>query len=369
LEAFFGACLPGPVGRCNPAKMEQASRGFDVVRRVLEATTLFARLGLPNAAAESGLLKRQYRQLALLVHPDKCSHERAKEAFQKLSEAFDSLSDDGEQRRYLVELHGAHGGMAAEAAAVSSRRRRRRGAAARPEAADDGRWWNTQTWEEFEQRFRHRDAAEAALHVEFTRGVKAVHFAQRVRSQVRMAERSVEHCDRGAGFPESDLWPPASRLNAGAIEQVIEPQPGNDAMHQRPDLEHARDASSRLLELLTHLRTVHRYCLYCGCVFDSFEDLERNCPGFTEEVHERAPSIAARTDKERAFQPAGQVEVFEEDPLDSFMAGMQAQLSSDLKRSAESTMKRDQPQRGWSFQQQERQNNNAWKMAKRARRR
>uniref|UniRef100_A0A7S1RTK1 DUF4187 domain-containing protein n=1 Tax=Alexandrium catenella TaxID=2925 RepID=A0A7S1RTK1_ALECA len=118
---------------------------------------------------------------------------------------------------------------------------------------------------------------------------------------------------------------------------------------------------------MTHLRTVHRYCLYCGCVFDSFEDLERNCPGFTEQEHEDAPNPAARTSEETALAPAGQIEVFEEDPLDSFMAGMQDQLVKDIKSSTAATKNRDQPRKGWSFSQQEQQNRNEAKRTKRGR--
>merc|ERR1712183_50851 len=107
--------------------------------------------------------------------------------------------------------------------------------------------------------------------------------------------------------------------------------------------------------------------MYCGCVFDSFEDLERNCPGFTEEDHDNAPNFAARTSTETAVELAGQLEVFEEDPLDAFMAGMQDELHKDLKRSADATKNRLQTAKGWSFQQQAQQNKNERKRMKRGR--
>jgi len=309
-------------------------------------------------------VKRQYRQLALAVHPDKCGHARAKEAFQRLSEAFDRLASEAGQRRCLAELARARAGGGQQ----------QRGAHAQKQgsAGGRGRWWDTQTWEEFERRFRHRDAAEASLRQEFTKGVKARHSQRRVRAQVLAAERSTEHCDRNVDLPESELWPPESRLAAGAAEQQLQEWLGDDpsraeSFRERPELDDPSAALARLLDLLTHLRTVHRYCLYCGCVFDSFEDLERNCPGFTEEEHENAPNPAARTSQETALEPAGQVEAFEEDPLDSFMAGMQEQLVKDLKSSATSERKRDQTRRGWTFAQQEQQNRNESKRMKRGR--
>lgn len=102
---------------------------------------------------------------------------------------------------------------------------------------------------------------------------------------------------------------------------------------KRPELNDPTSAVPRLLDLITHLRTVHRYCLFCGCAFDSFDDLERNCPGFTEEEHENAGNMAARTSKETALEKAGQVESWEEDPLDAFMAGNMDNLQADMEAS------------------------------------
>lgn len=330
--------------------------GSDAVRKILSATSLFGRLQLPDAAVEISTLKSRYRQLALLVHPDKCSHNLAKEAFQKLSEAFDGLSNEAAQRQHLAKDRQAQS---------NARTRHKR--------KDKDRWWDTQTWAEFEQRFRHRDAAEAALLKEYANNVKAKHSMKRVRSQVLAAERSIEQCDRGAGYPESELWPPELRLEAGAAERAVVEHTGRpdtsqpQGFDERPELEHPATAFARLLDLITHLRTVHRYCMYCGCVFDSFEDLERNCPGFTEEEHDNAPNTAARTSKETAVGLADQLAVFEEDPLDAFMGGLQDQLHKDLKSSVKSAKKRDQTQKGWSFEQQSQQNRNERKSSKRSR--
>ncbi|CAD7703164.1 unnamed protein product [Ostreobium quekettii] len=45
-------------------------------------------------------VRRQYRKLSLMVHPDKCSHPRAREAFEVLGEAHKLLLD-GERREQL----------------------------------------------------------------------------------------------------------------------------------------------------------------------------------------------------------------------------------------------------------------------------
>jgi len=36
--------------------------------------------------------------------------------------------------------------------------------------------------------------------------------------------------------------------------------------------------------------------LYCGCTYDSSVDMERNCPGITEEEHDEAKSMGLRCD-------------------------------------------------------------------------
>lgn len=40
-----------------------------------------------------------------------------------------------------------------------------------------------------------------------------------------------------------------------------------------------------LHNILMNLRDVHRYCLYCGCQYESKEALESSCPGIYEDDH------------------------------------------------------------------------------------
>ncbi len=37
--------------------------------------------------------------------------------------------------------------------------------------------------------------------------------------------------------------------------------------------------------LLTHLRTAHCYCFFCGCGYGDTAEMEACCPGLTEEEH------------------------------------------------------------------------------------
>ncbi|GER52480.1 D111/G-patch domain-containing protein [Striga asiatica] len=46
-------------------------------------------------------------------------------------------------------------------------------------------------------------------------------------------------------------------------------------------LDHAQD----LLNILLKLRNEFLYCLFCGCKYDTVEELESNCPGINEDDH------------------------------------------------------------------------------------
>eukprot|EP01116_Phalansterium_solitarium_P022111 TRINITY_DN7183_c0_g1_i1.p1 TRINITY_DN7183_c0_g1~~TRINITY_DN7183_c0_g1_i1.p1 ORF type:complete len:372 (+),score=44.25 TRINITY_DN7183_c0_g1_i1:958-2073(+) len=80
------------------------------VKRLLDARNHFEVL---NLVFESGRLvsakdvKKQFKKLALLVHPDKCiSEPHAAEAFKRLSAASECLSDVSKQESYIREKMG-----------------------------------------------------------------------------------------------------------------------------------------------------------------------------------------------------------------------------------------------------------------------
>ncbi|CAH9115496.1 unnamed protein product [Cuscuta epithymum] len=62
-----------------------------------------------NLSFDSSLddIKRQYRKLSLLVHPDKCKHPQAKEAFGALAKAQQLLLDPPERDYILNQVHAA----------------------------------------------------------------------------------------------------------------------------------------------------------------------------------------------------------------------------------------------------------------------
>ena len=69
------------------------------VARILKASNLYEILGVEKTC-DNNDLKRSYRKIAAKVHPDRCKDPGATEAFQKVSHAYQTLSDEGKRRNY-----------------------------------------------------------------------------------------------------------------------------------------------------------------------------------------------------------------------------------------------------------------------------
>ncbi|KAG8371104.1 hypothetical protein BUALT_Bualt13G0052100 [Buddleja alternifolia] len=78
------------------------------VNRILSCFKLnaFEYLNLPFTSSIDEV-KRQYRKLSLLVHPDKCKHPQAKEAFGALAKAQQLLLDPQERDYLLSQVNSA----------------------------------------------------------------------------------------------------------------------------------------------------------------------------------------------------------------------------------------------------------------------
>ena len=66
------------------------------IERVLQAGTDWAVLNL-HRGSKKKWLTQSYRELAKSLHPDKCALPRAKQAFQRVKEAYENLSKDAEE--------------------------------------------------------------------------------------------------------------------------------------------------------------------------------------------------------------------------------------------------------------------------------
>ncbi|KAG9457211.1 hypothetical protein H6P81_001719 [Aristolochia fimbriata] len=89
------------------AEVSEVERDNEVAR-ILSCFKLnaFEHLNLPFGASPEDI-KRQYRKLSLLVHPDKCKHPQAKEAFGALAKAQQLLLDPEERQYILNQVNAA----------------------------------------------------------------------------------------------------------------------------------------------------------------------------------------------------------------------------------------------------------------------
>lgn len=90
-ELFVG---PPPPAMVSEAESANDAERFEEVTRIMEvdADSPYDVLGV-NHNMSSDNIKKRYWKMSLLVHPDKCSHPQAHQAFIKLNKAFKELQD------------------------------------------------------------------------------------------------------------------------------------------------------------------------------------------------------------------------------------------------------------------------------------
>lgn len=91
---------PGGSGQYQPG--EEVARLLTMAHTPEEELNPFQVLGL-EATASDAELKRAYRHLAVLVHPDKNKHPRAEEAFKVLRAAWDIVSNPERRKEYEMK--------------------------------------------------------------------------------------------------------------------------------------------------------------------------------------------------------------------------------------------------------------------------
>ena len=91
-SASASASAPTSSGRADESEVV-------VVKRIMTARNFYEMLGVARGCSESEL-KKAYRKTSLKVHPDKNKAPGAVEAFQKVAEAFDVLSDERKKEIY-----------------------------------------------------------------------------------------------------------------------------------------------------------------------------------------------------------------------------------------------------------------------------
>ena len=71
----------------------------EFISQILRSSNHYQVLGVSKSSSADEI-KKAYRKLASKVHPDRCKEAKATEAFQKLSQAYQILSDENKRRIY-----------------------------------------------------------------------------------------------------------------------------------------------------------------------------------------------------------------------------------------------------------------------------
>eukprot|EP00667_Euglena_gracilis_P016008 EG_transcript_16700 len=194
--------------------MFPAERVEDEVRRVLRSESFFDLLGLPQDVSDEDAVRRAYKALSVRIHPDKCSHPDAAEAFKQLRRACDVLLDPDTRAAHRAEVAERQRQAAAAGGASGPPRRmpfmhapylaKERpappGAGPPQEAAAREAAWEQERrrgeererlWREAEERRRQRSAQRQALHKSFADPMRLVASALRQREVVE----EIRHLD------------------------------------------------------------------------------------------------------------------------------------------------------------------------------
>eukprot|EP00933_Yihiella_yeosuensis_P032317 TRINITY_DN25900_c0_g1_i1.p1 TRINITY_DN25900_c0_g1~~TRINITY_DN25900_c0_g1_i1.p1 ORF type:complete len:481 (+),score=92.70 TRINITY_DN25900_c0_g1_i1:94-1536(+) len=291
----------------------------DAIGRLLDARHPAGALLGPDSSNRpsppEGLLR--YRSVVNQVHPDRCVDSRAARAFRRASMAFD----------VLCTLDSTPAVMTASAAGWDPSSE-----SSRP--PKDPRFWDIGGINDIDRCLEFRAAAMKTLWEDMTQELTSTQRLSRLRRCVSDAERACEHLDRSKGYRHSRLWPtsPLAAQKASTRQLSL--------------IDEARTVCLRYVDLLCHLRAVHRFCQLLGAGFDHAAELDALSPPsatakLLQEVLCKAETSTGSTGPEAAAAPDGDVPMEgsddEIDPLDAYMAtieeevkGLSVSGSSDL---------------------------------------
>lgn len=68
------------------------------IQKILQSNNHYTTLGVSKSASNQ-TIKENYRKLAKLLHPDRCSKPNSTTAFQKVSDSYQILSDEKKTKR------------------------------------------------------------------------------------------------------------------------------------------------------------------------------------------------------------------------------------------------------------------------------
>ena len=87
------------------------SNPTNIIDEILQASTHYDVLGVDDMSMDTASLRKAYLRRSVKVHPDKNPDERAQEAFQRVAQAWQILSDDTSRAQYDQALRQGRANM------------------------------------------------------------------------------------------------------------------------------------------------------------------------------------------------------------------------------------------------------------------
>lgn len=261
----------------------------DVLGRILDARhPSGALLGTDTTQRPSpveSLLR--FGSLVNQIHPERCMDGRAQEAFGRASHGYEALC-------------AMDSGDVATANAIWEKAK---------SSASSSPWWEGRSLADMQSFLEFRSAALNSLYTEIAPklGATGIACVEHLNSLIEHAERTCEHLDKKGGISRSHLW------------------------HAKPQLKRSvQEAAVHYVDLLCHLRVMHCYCLLQGQQYLHMADLHAASPlsrlgNLLEESLQREKTNE-KLQQELAAGNAGDIEDAEVDPLDRFMASIEAEV-------------------------------------------
>ena len=103
--------------------------------------------------------------------------------------------------------------------------------------------------------------------LEFRSNISSKYEIKQIRDDVLKARKVIEQMDLVHDKPQNELWPTRSEEFVESEFDLLNPQ-------------------MQLKQTILYLRSVYRYCLYCGCRFDTEKEMDDECAGENRGDHE-----------------------------------------------------------------------------------
>lgn len=106
--------------------------------------------------------------------------------------------------------------------------------------------------------------------IEFRSNISSRYENKLIKADVKKARNIIEQMDMANDKPRNELWPTRTDLDEEVEESEF------DLLI--PEMQ--------LKQTILYLRSVYRYCIYCGCGFDTEQEMDNECPGEAREDHD-----------------------------------------------------------------------------------